>query len=242
VRRTLSEDSEQFFVSLLELADLAGVPDASRPKFFARMALAIEEARISDWIKRNKPQPVTAANVEPLLRRVLTAITALDLEFSKLQGEGVETGDLAASVYAGTLFENALGADNPAVSTDVDVGFLSQIAADRRWLSERRGAITSAIEQVRTTAPSRRRGRPRGTGGNPAFDTFMGRMDEIAAATQSRWTLTRVTYSDEPEWEGTLLQALIILRPYLPPIGFFPDPNMSLGSAIERARRASRHG
>ena len=243
----MSDESEQPHSPALpdnvvsELAELAGTPDGSRKHLSELLAQIVEEAGFSDVTKRQKLRLVTAADVEPPLRKALEAIERADEAFARLQGDGVDAHHLGAVVWAGCLFESALGvADATEIASNA--GFLSQVTTDRRWLAARRGALTRAIEQVKTAfPPPPKPGRPRGT---PNFDRLIMRMDQIAEQTGGKWTLTRDPYADENEnkWKGTMLRALKILRPYLPPVGFFPDPDTDLGFAVERARKSENQG
>jgi hypothetical protein len=239
----MSDDGEHSLPPLLldQLAELARVPEASRQQFNELLASATEVAWTSDLIKGGKLPVVTAAKIVPFLRKVQKGLKSADTALARLQGDNVDQKNLGAAAWAGCLFENALRAD-AVVEDDSGSNFLPQVRAARKQLLVWREAATRAIEQIEKAIPAPGRGRPEGTGGNPAFDTFVRRMDEIAAATGGQWTHTRLTYSDECEWRGTLSPALEMLRPYLPPIWFFPDPGVNLGFAIERARKTPNLG
>jgi hypothetical protein len=72
---------------------------------------------------------------------------------------------------------------------------------------------------------------PKGAGGNPAFDRFI---EDLLMAARSRggtWTNYR---PDGKEWKGTLLEALEVLKKYLP-ARFFPPGE--LGRSVEHIRK-----
>jgi hypothetical protein len=73
-------------------------------------------------------------------------------------------------------------------------------------------------------AASRSRGRPK-----RRFHYFVLRLREIARTTGGKLTHTKVP--DKVEWYGTLMEALKILRPFLPLKGFWP--NRDLGRSLE---------
>jgi hypothetical protein len=70
----------------------------------------------------------------------------------------------------------------------------------------------------------------KGAGGNPAFDLFIHHLLMAARMRGGRWTIFR---SRDQTWTGTLLEALEILKPYLPKSGFFPP---GLGRSIDHIR------
>jgi hypothetical protein len=74
---------------------------------------------------------------------------------------------------------------------------------------------------------------PKGAGGNPAFDSFIE--DLLMAARMcggGSWTNYR---SADGTWTGTLLEALGILKQYLPQQRFFPTGK--LGRSVEHIRK-----
>jgi hypothetical protein len=73
---------------------------------------------------------------------------------------------------------------------------------------------------------------PRGAGGNPAFDLFIEQFLITTRMHGGRWTNYR---SKDQSWTGTLLEALEILRGYLPQPGFFPPGD--LGRSVEHIRK-----
>jgi hypothetical protein len=72
---------------------------------------------------------------------------------------------------------------------------------------------------------------PRGSGGNPAFDMLIDQLLLMSRIHGTSWTNYR---SAEGKWIGTLLDALSILKKYLPRSGFFPQGD--LGRSIEHIR------
>jgi hypothetical protein len=72
---------------------------------------------------------------------------------------------------------------------------------------------------------------PKGAGGNPAFDIFIEDLLIAARMAGGNWSNSR---SGDQTWKGTLLQALEILKEYLPQKGFFPPGE--LGRSVEHIR------
>jgi hypothetical protein len=72
---------------------------------------------------------------------------------------------------------------------------------------------------------------PKGAGGNPAFDRFIRNLLMGARMYGGSWTNYR---SKDQTWKGTLLDALKILKKYLPP-RFFPPGE--LGRSVEHIKR-----
>jgi hypothetical protein len=72
---------------------------------------------------------------------------------------------------------------------------------------------------------------PKGAGGNPAFDRLVEGLVMAALSHGGRWTNYR---SDGKEWKGTLLEALEILKKYLP-ARFFPPGEV--GRSVDHIRK-----
>ena len=72
---------------------------------------------------------------------------------------------------------------------------------------------------------------PKGAGGNPAFDDFIENLLMAARSSGGRWTNYRST---DGTWKGTLLEALSVLKKYLPR-KFFPPGE--LGRSVEHIRK-----
>lgn len=72
----------------------------------------------------------------------------------------------------------------------------------------------------------------KGAGGNPAFDRMIESLHMQALQRGKKWALT--WNAIEGKWEGTFIEAVTILRPYLPSSGFFPTGQ--LGRAIRYIR------
>jgi hypothetical protein len=109
------------------------------------------------------------------------------------------------------------------------------------WVTEYRSwlvtliTVTSKTHQLAIDLFPRRVGRRRGAGGNPVFDEFVKELRTGARASGGQLTLGRDAYADKATVKGPLLDALKILKPYLPKSGFFPAGN--LGYALERISR-----
>jgi hypothetical protein len=112
------------------------------------------------------------------------------------------------------------------------------------WLTDYRSmletliTVASKTHQDATDLFRKRRGRPMGAGGNPAFDEFVKNLYEAARKSGGRWTLSRDPIAPRPKWTGTLSEGLEILRPYLPPEKFFPAAK--LGFVLERLSKRFR--
>ena len=72
---------------------------------------------------------------------------------------------------------------------------------------------------------------PKGAGGNPAFDFFIEELLKAAHARGGSWTNYRLR---DGRWKGTLLEALAILKKYLPQ-QFFPPGE--LGGSVQYIKR-----
>jgi hypothetical protein len=207
------------------LAKLAQISETSFMQFCDLLAAAIIPA------KRDAPyarEVIRASVVFKSLDRMLAAARKLDKALEPF----FDKNGTAGVKFARALLETELVAAGEADA------FGLQLTADRRRLA----ALIAATKKVRKSADGmfpplpknkKRAGRPRGTDGNPCFDHFVMSLYEIARIAGGEWTHHQNNYGDHREWGGTLTQALDMLRPYLPPSGFFPE-GKKLGYALDR--------
>jgi hypothetical protein len=204
------------------LADLANVSTPAR--FCELLQPAILEANFGTAFGNEVRSP----DIKSPLHGVKVAALLLNEAFDVLFGEGGDQNTAGATIAASFL-ESALGPADNAIS-----GQLPLLAAHRGWLLDLIAATETAEDSAEAFSPKRKRGRPRGAGGNVFFNNFVKRLFEVAGLCGGRWTHYRDQNSiDELRWKGTLLPALEMLRPFLPAKGFFPSAN--LGRCVEHA-------
>jgi hypothetical protein len=195
---------------VLQLAQLAGVPPTSHAKFGDLITFAIVEADIDHPIVRGNLPKARLSDVVRDLRSVRKAAKSLDAILEQLGHKHTDGRRWHARVLAVSLLPNW--------------------SDYRRRLKALIAETSQAEQRAKSAYPFlKRRGRPKGIGGNRAFDTFVGRLYEIARRTGGRWSHSKVP--DEAKWKGSLMEALEILKPYLPQRHFFPNAN--LGRSLE---------
>ena len=235
----MSDEIEQSITRALpddvaaELANLARVPENSRVRFRELMSAVLEEAHLGNEIHHSNKPPIRATDVAHPLRRVAAAAQNLDRALGAFLGEDGSFGRRNAAPFAGSLLDIALDDAALGGKSASTLGFLPQLTAYRHSLATLIAATAEAKRRAIVLFPTRR-GRPTGAGGNPMFDNFVKRLDEIASMAGGEWKHYRDTSSPGTEWKGTLMTALEILRHYLPATGFFPDAD--LGRCIEHVR------
>jgi hypothetical protein len=96
------------------------------------------------------------------------------------------------------------------------------------------GALAETSKAAAAAAAGSSQRGPRGTRGSPAFELFVHALYMGARQHGGKWTNYKST---DGTWKGTLLEALVILKRYLP-VGFFPrgDRGRSLDHIIERIK------
>jgi hypothetical protein len=213
------------------LAELAQVPECSRDRFCESLEWQILEAHFgNEW----RSKPLKASDLKRSIRRVASAARALNQALGAFWSEG------RAGARAGSLLEVVLDAaagERTASGVRVDAyrNGLALLIAATDEAGKRADAML--LPPPPTTKNKKRAGRPRGAGGNPAFDNFVKRLYEIVPQAGGRpWTHNPKSHGDG--WSGTLMQALELLRPYLPESGFFPKAK--LGFVLQRL--AKRYG
>lgn len=197
------------------LAELAHVPEKSHERFRDLLAMHICETHFGT---NNAGKPIRASDVSHSLIRVGAAARDLNKALGALIGEGCSFAKPGPSL-AGMLLEIAI---EGAVTNrrDITVGYLPRLTAYRHWVATLVDATAESNKQANNLFP-RKRGRPPGAGGNPFFDNFVKRLHETAEMSGGKWTHYRArTTTGELKWNGTLMLALEILRPYLPSRSF----------------------
>jgi hypothetical protein len=119
----------------------------------------------------------------------------------------------------------------------IDYGLVSAVPKGERLLASDYLRLLNIFVKAGTSAEREeksysKRGRRKGAGGNLAFDLMIEDLIMSARARGKAWTLSWNAY--EKKFEGTILEAVTILRPYLPSSGFFPKG--VLGRAIRHVR------
>jgi hypothetical protein len=195
---------------VVKLAELASVPQTSHTLFENLITQAIGEAHVSHAIVRGKLPKAQYSDVARELRLVGTAAKRLDAILKALGGKHTNRRRWHAKVFV--------------------ISLLPDWTDYRHCLKPLIAGLSKAEQRARSAYPSlNRRGRPKGVGGNPAFDGFVKRLYEIARETGGRWTHYR---DPKVKWKGGLISALEILKPHLPSRDFF-FPNAELGRSLE---------
>jgi hypothetical protein len=190
------------------IAELASVSNAWR---FARtIESIILDAHLSDASFRTLSIP----QVKCALKRVASEANRLRHILSKLD---VGRGSKGSEYEAGWLIEKELALQQSKISGMVLIPKYIDL------LDALSGAAQRAKQKPMRVA--------KGAGGNPAFDQFIEDLLMAARMLGGDWTNYR---SRDGIWKGTLLEALGILKKYLPK-GFFPSGE--LGRSVEHIRK-----
>jgi hypothetical protein len=153
--------------------------------------------------------------VRKVLKRVASQVNQLERIISKLD-VGTEMG--GSEVYAGWLIEKELAFQQFEVGGKV---LLPQYIDLLHGLSS--AAQRGAQKPMHV---------PKGAGGNWAFDNFIEDLVMTARTGGGSWTNYKAR---DGIWTGTLLEALTILKEYVPRRGFFP--NGVVGRSVEHIRK-----
>jgi hypothetical protein len=187
------------------LSNLIGATD---PTFSNSIKSIILDAHLNDAAQRKASDVEIAA----LLKKVKSQAVALQELLSRL-----DIGAEGSAYQAGLRLEFALDTQRANGSLDLIPEYI-------RILENLTAAAEAAEKRVRP-----KKG-PKGAGGNPAFDRFIESLEMQARQRNRKWTIYR---SCDGTWSGTLLEAVRILKPYLPS-GFLPNPDP--GRSIENIR------
>ena len=214
-------------VVLNHLATLARTPDRSRLKFYRLMLRVYREARLYANID-TYVFDVSTADILKQLKPVERPALDLETALAKLQCPPLSTSGpkMAAARWAASTLAQALTG-----STDIDDIARDDPLTNLRILTAKLiAAITEAETRAREQTPTP--WRPRSVGRNQAFVTLVWRLDRIAEMTGGEWTLGRNRISGD--YEGTFLEALNILQPYLPNMVW---PSADPGRVVDYMRR-----
>lgn len=190
---------------LFQLAHLAKIKGDRQTDFVNPIRNIILDAHLNNDLYRN----LSAVEV----RRYLLSVRnkARDLEKALV---AVDVGSKGSAESAGNLLEIELTKSK-----------LKELPHYQNALFELTKAADAMIQQIGS-----KRG-PKGAGGNLAFDLFIEGLHMAALMFGGNWTNFR---SVDGEWKGTFLEALNILKPYLPQ-GMLPSADM--GRSIEHIRK-----
>jgi hypothetical protein len=119
----------------------------------------------------------------------------------------------------------------------IDYGLVSAVPKEKRLLASDyllllNIFVKAGISTERWAKSYTKRGQRKGAGGNLAFNRTVEALFMTALARGRRFTLSWNEH--ENTWGGTIIDAMTILRPYLPSSGFFPKGQ--LGRAIRHIR------
>jgi hypothetical protein len=207
--------------ALAAVTELADVPETARDEFRRSLLGAIDEANKCHEFERNihSPHP----GVESFMNPIVAAARDLDSALAWLQSEIANSGEHSTAALQAAAF----------LQFQIMV-LLMKEPADWRAESDRleRHEHTAWIVEYRQSlarliAPTLSRGRLKGD-----FHYFIRRLFQIAERTGGRWTHSKAP--DKSMWDGSLMRALQIMRPFLPSEGFFPKGN--LGRSLEDLR------
>jgi hypothetical protein len=189
------------------LADLAEVDD--KPLFESHIRSIILDAHLLNRSLQNLSAPIILKTLKSISKKALELRKSLT---------AVNVGSLGSAERAGYLLEHKLA------TFDFRQGLI--LVPEFEVLLD---ALAEAASEATRGLPSKRG--PKGAGGNPAFDMFVEMLLKAAWQRRGRWTNYKLANG---KWTGSLLEALEILKPYLP-TGFFP--RTELGRSIEHIKR-----
>ena len=160
--------------------------------------------------------------------------------YNGLSAKAIKANLTTIANQAHTLRRRLVAADVGGDGSQEEAGFLLEVELARFRL---RGAeilypdIVKIVEGIgdaaqRAKSLVAKRGRSR-KGTNRAFDQLIESLFNAAWQRYGDWTVYRTADPQKKEWTGTLLEALAVLKPYLP-AGILPSSK--LGRAAEDAR------
>jgi hypothetical protein len=190
-----------------KLSKLAGVDD--RSIFSSHLRSIILDAHLNDAALRG----LSMRKIEDALKKVMASCRELRHALS-----AIDVGTGGSAERAGFLFEMELCRDS----------FKGQMILIPDCL-EFVGRVNDAACRAAVRAKSKRG--PKGTAGSPAFGAFIESLQMAAWQRRGDWTNFR---SAAGSWTGSFLQAVGILKPYLP-ADFLPRGE--IGRAIEHVRK-----
>jgi hypothetical protein len=193
----------------LEMERLANLAEVNDPLAFAQHISIVLDAHLNDAALRKLSIPKVREALNKVTKRAKALAEALHCMDVHAKG---------SANRAGVLLEYQMG-DSPLEDRLVLIPDCVQLL---NWLND------SAFKAAKHAKSPRG---PKGAGGNRAFNLFVQSLIMAAWQHGGDWTNSR---SAEGIWEGSLLKALEILKPYLPG-RFFPDGE--LGRSIEHIRK-----
>jgi hypothetical protein len=185
------------------LAKLAKVDDC--PAFEILIRNLILDAHLSDRRMRN------VSTIE--IRKLLESIGKKASDLSQLL-TAIDVGNGGSAEHAGYLLEIKLA----------DFAFRRDLVLIPEFEALLDAVSKAADEAARGIRPKRG---PKGAGGNAAFNLLVEMLLNAAWQKSGDWTLYK---SANGKWTGSLLEALEILKPYLPK-GLFPPAE--LGRSVQ---------
>jgi hypothetical protein len=191
-----------------QIVKLAKVKDASY--FVQKIRSIILDAHLS----HQSFSELSIPQVRKMLKRVVAQANKLKNILSKLD---VGRGSKGSENVAGWLIERDLAFQQ------FELGRMILLPQFIELLHGLNSAAQRAAEEPIHVQ--------KGAGGNPAFDAFIESLVMSARMLGGKWTIYR---SRDDTWTGTLLEALQILKKYLPQ-NFFPKGK--LGRSVEHIRK-----
>jgi hypothetical protein len=192
-----------------ELQKLSTLAQVDSPKVFGTHIKSI----LFDAHLNNAALRVSTPAVKSALKNVTQVAQALA---GALRGIDIGTGGSAE--HAGTLLEWELNHPLPQDGLFLIPHYVQVLES----LSE---AASRAVQRAKSTSG------PKGASGSPAFNPFIESLLLAAWQRGGHWTIFR---SADGTWRGSLLEAVELLKPYLPE-GFLPQAE--LGRSIEHIRK-----
>jgi hypothetical protein len=201
---------------LQRLAALAEIKSQNQTHFYGNIKGLIEEARYFHKLYCGGSK--TYRGVLRHLRRITTHSHTLTAELLRV----VEAGQSANPDPEKTFIYDFL---NGAIERPMGARLLDHRLAEHvQHLTDFAAVSVRAEREARDIL--QKKGRPAGAGGNYAFNMFVRQLYLNAKIDGGKFTNARA--SDEL-WSGSFIEAVEILRPYLP--SFFPHAD--LGRAIQ---------
>jgi hypothetical protein len=189
---------------LRSIAKLARVDDASS------FGQSIYSIILDAHLYHEQFLTLSTPRVRKVLKRVASQANLLVGILSK-----IDVGSRGSEKHAGYMIELELSA-------------LEQFNTERMILIPDYIELVSELSRAAQRVEHQPMHLPKGAGGNPAFDLFIQHLLTAAWMRRGCWTNYR---SRDGTWKGTLLEALKILKQYLPRLEFFPSGE--LGRSVE---------
>jgi hypothetical protein len=190
---------------ILVLAKLAKLAEVDN-RFGDHVRHIILDAHLSDASFRTLSTPKVRSTLTTIARQAASLRALL---------EEIDAGSRGSRQRAGLMLEQELG------KLQEGAFLLPEYVLCLKQLGDAAQRTAGSVKSKRG---------PKGAGGNFAFNLFVESLLMAAWQRGGDWTVGR---HKDGTWRGTLLEALAILKPYLPG-GFFPGGD--LGRAVEHIR------